>query len=121
MNAIEVEDRLKKLRSEIKTTPASKLDDVVKQVKALEALKAANLRPGDAYVLSKLPVLPPVMRPILPGQGSGDLVVGDSNYLYQSALLHNKVLAQQVAKAKQSKLVFPIPHLLAMVRRLLAQ
>lgn len=98
LNKIDVDEQIKKLRGLIKTLPASKLDDVVKQVKALEALKAANLRPGDAYVLSKLPVLPPVMRPVVPGQGSGDLIVGDSNYLYQSALLHNRVLAQQVAE-----------------------
>lgn len=97
LNQIDVNLQLQKLRELVKTAPMSKLDDYVKQIKALEALKASNLRPGDAYVLSKMPVLPPVMRPVVPGHGSGDLVVGDSNYLYQGAILHNKVLAQQVA------------------------
>ena len=43
------------------------------------------------------------MRPILPGNGGQELVVGDSNLLYQNAMLHNKVLAAQVS----SKLLPP--------------
>lgn len=97
LNQIDVNAQLAKLRASVKTLTASKLDDAVKQIKMLEALKAASLRPGDAYVLSKLPVLPPVMRPILPGHSGSDLVVGDSNYLYQSAMLHNRALAAQVS------------------------
>ncbi len=96
LNQIDVRERLQKLRASVKTVTASKLDDTVKQIKMLEALKSAGLRPGDAYVLSKLPVLPPIMRPILPGHTGSDLVVGDSNYLYQSAFLHNKALEAQV-------------------------
>lgn len=97
LNELDVDATLQKLRTTIKNAPTSKVDDLVKQIKALESLKAAGLKPGDAYVLSKLPVLPPVMRPIMPGHSGGDLVVGDSNYLYQSAMLHNRTLAQQVA------------------------
>jgi DNA-directed RNA polymerase beta subunit len=96
LNHIDVDARLAQLRTQVKTVSPSKLDDVVKQIKALEALKAAKLKPGDAYVLSKLPVLPPIMRPILPGASGGELVVGDSNYLYQSAILHNNALQTQV-------------------------
>ena len=96
LNQIDVVTRLAQLRTLAKTVAPSKLDDVVKQIKALEALKAAKLQPGDAYVLSKLPVLPPIMRPILPGQSGGELVVGDSNYLYQNAILHNQALQTQI-------------------------
>jgi len=95
LNQIDVESRLTELRNTIKGLSGAKLDDAVKQIKYLEALKRAGLRPGDAYVLTKLPVLPPVMRPILPGNGGQEMVVGDSNYLYQNAMLHNKVLKAQ--------------------------
>jgi DNA-directed RNA polymerase beta subunit len=95
LNQIDVDARLAQLRANMKGLPPSKLDDAVKQIKMLQALRAGGLKAGDAYVLSKLPVLPPVMRPILPGP-SGDLVVGDSNYLYQSAILHNNALHTQV-------------------------
>lgn len=106
LNEIDVDAKLKELRNDIKKAPASKVDDMVKQVKYLESLKRSNLKPGDAYVLTKLPVLPPIMRPILPGNGGQELVVGDSNLLYQNAMLHNKVLESQV----KTKLLPPDEH-----------
>ena len=96
LNAIDIADKLKQLHKELPALTGSKLDDAVKQVKYLEALKRADLKIGDAYVLTKLPVLPPIMRPVLPGKGGQELVVGDSNYLYQSAFLHNKTLQTQI-------------------------
>ena len=96
LNTIDVDSRLGEVRGAIKKLNGVKLDDAVKQLKFLEALQRQKLKPGDAYVLSKLPVLPPVMRPILPGKSGSELVVGDSNYLYQSAMLHNKSLQRQV-------------------------
>jgi len=96
LNTIDVDARIVELRNATKKLNGLKLDDTVKQLKFLEALQQQKLKPGDAYVLSKLPVLPPVMRPILPGKSGSELVVGDSNYLYQSAMLHNKSLQRQV-------------------------
>lgn len=96
LNTIDVANRIKELRAAIKKLNGVKLDDAVKQLKFLEALQKQELRPGDAYVLSKIPVLPPVMRPVLPGKSGAELVVGDSNYLYQSLMLHNKSLMRQV-------------------------
>lgn len=95
LKKIDVKDKLKELHDQSKTFKGSKLDDVVKQIKYLESLQRAGLEPHEAYVISKLPVLPPVMRPIQPGHGAQDLVVGDANYLYQSAILHNQALRQQ--------------------------
>lgn len=96
LNTINVDQAIAATRADIKRFNGTKLDDAVKKLKILEALHKQGLRPGDAYVLSKLPVLPPVMRPILPGKGGSELVVGDSNYLYQSAMLHNRSLQKQV-------------------------
>ena len=96
LNAVDVVARMKELRASIKQLNGTKLDDAVKLLKFLSALHRQDLRPGDAYVLSKLPVLPPIMRPILPGKSGSELVVGDSNYLYQSVMLHNRSLQRQV-------------------------
>jgi DNA-directed RNA polymerase beta subunit len=93
--AIDLEAREKELRGSLKSLKGSQLDDAVKQLKYVQALKKAGLG-ADSYVLSKLAVIPPVMRPILPGKGGQELVVGDSNYLYQNAFLHNKTLKAQV-------------------------
>jgi len=106
LNDIDVDAKLKELHAALKKAPPSKVDDLLKQTKYLDSLRRANLKAGDAYVLSKLPVIPPVMRPILPGNGGQELVVGDSNLLYQNAMLHNKVLASQVS----TKLLPPDEH-----------
>lgn len=96
LNKIDPAAREKELLAEMKWLKGADLDDAVKQVKYLRALQAQDLRPGDAYVISKLPVLPPIMRPILPTNQGGNLVVGDANELYRNAILHNKVLEAQV-------------------------
>jgi DNA-directed RNA polymerase beta subunit len=97
LNAIDLADKEKELRTQSKTFKGTKLDDVVKQIKYIKALQKVGLKAGDAYVISKIAVLPPVMRPILPGKGGQEMVVGDSNYLYQNAFLHNTTLKRQVA------------------------
>jgi hypothetical protein len=86
----------KTLRDRTNSANGAQLDDAVKQLKYLAALRKVGASPADAYVISKLPVIPPVMRPIAPGQGGREMVVGDSNYLYQSAFLHNAALKRQV-------------------------
>jgi DNA-directed RNA polymerase beta subunit len=98
LNSIDVAKRITELRESIKKLSGLKLDEAVKQLKFMEALKTQDLKPGDAYVLSKLPVLPPIMRPILAGKSGSEMVVGDPNYLYVSAMLHNKALQAQVDK-----------------------
>lgn len=95
LNKIDVAQKMRDLRAATKTLTGAKLDDAVKQLKYLDALQKVGLKPGDAYVLSKLPVLPPIMRPITPGKSGQELTVGDSNYLYQNAFLHNKTLKLQ--------------------------
>jgi DNA-directed RNA polymerase subunit beta len=95
LNKIDVDERLAALRKDLKALKGSEFDGALKQIKYLDAIKKQGLTAGDAYVISKMPVLPPVMRPILPGKGGGDMVVGDSNYLYQTLMLHNRALDQQ--------------------------
>jgi len=68
------------------------LDDTVKQLKALNSLERQGLTPDKAFVLSKLPVVPPVVRPILPSRGKRDLLISDANYLYRDAMLANDTL-----------------------------
>ena len=81
------------LKEEIRDASGTRLDNVVKQLKALQALKQQDLTADKAYVLSKLPIVPPVIRPILPSKGRRDLLVADANYLYRDAILANDTLA----------------------------
>ncbi len=79
----ELEETKAKLSSTVKAkgVDASNVDKMVKKVKHLQALDRIGIKPADAYVLSNLPVIPPVMRPVsmLPG---GKIRWADLNGLY---------------------------------------
>jgi DNA-directed RNA polymerase beta subunit len=107
--AIDLDEREKSLREEIRDATGARLDGALKQLKAVQALKREDLTPDKAYVISKLGVVPPVIRPILPAaHGRSDLLISDANYLYRDAMLANDSLAtakrvlppEEVAKAR---------------------
>lgn len=100
---INVDKKLKELEEGLKTVSKSKLDDHLKQIKSLRALKKNNLTPDKAYVLSSLPVLPPIMRPITPSV-KGDLLINDSNYLYRDVLLANEALGKTILNSDKKKI-----------------
>lgn len=91
LNKIDVDKHVTDLTERTRRLNGPKLDDAIKQLKYLSALKELSLRPGDAYVLSKVPVTPPVIRPILPLK-DGRIQVGDANLLYRDAFLANQKL-----------------------------
>jgi len=62
-----------------KTAPASGKDKMLKRYVAIERMRRAGVNPAD-YMLDKLPVIPPIYRPIT--SHNGLTMVADSNYLY---------------------------------------
>lgn len=110
LEKIDVDEQLAELRERSRKLRGAALDDVVKQTKYLTALKAANLKPHDAYVLSKVPITPPVIRPILPLK-DGRLQVGDANLLYRDAFLANDKLRESTGVLPSSELPKPRQHL----------
>jgi hypothetical protein len=88
LNAVDLKELEASLVRQTKTARGAKLDDAVKQLKYVRALQEAGHKgAGDAYVVSKIPVIPPVMRPILPSQRNGELQIADANYLYRDLAL----------------------------------
>ncbi len=110
LSQIDVDTKLRDLRAQSKKARGPALDGVVKQIKYLEALKERDLKPVNAYVISKVPVTPPVIRPILPLQ-DGRLQVGDANLLYKDAFLANDQLKQSVGTLPTDQLHAPRQHL----------
>lgn len=100
---INVDERLTELRADTQRLNGAALDGAVKQVKYLEALKKQGLTPDKAYTLSKIPVIPPVFRPIVP-QRDGRLLVGDANLLYRDAILANEQLKESKPLLPESSL-----------------
>jgi len=101
---INVDARIKSERERLKTLKGAELNDCVKQVKYLEALKREGIKPQDAYVLSKVPVIPPVFRPVTPQPNNPSQVsVGDSNKLYGHLIDVNNVVKGTVLQSDMPK------------------
>lgn len=93
LNSIDLDKKEDELLSLTKTKRGADLDNAVKQLKYIRALRAAgHEKIGDAYTLSKVPVIPPVMRPIMPSQRGNELQVSDINYLYRDVGLASEAL-----------------------------
>jgi hypothetical protein len=93
LNKLDINTLEEEYKNIIKSSRGDKLDKAVKGLKYVQALKKENLTPSRAYMLSALPVLPPVLRPILPGIGTQDVIVGDANYLYRDVILAKDALS----------------------------
>jgi len=87
-----IEDGLKKLNldreiqnrvQDVKTGNKSNRDEAVRALNYLTGLKTMELKPED-LMISKLPVLPPRMRPVM-RMGKMD-IINDANYLYHDLL-----------------------------------
>lgn len=83
LSKINVDEELKKVKEELPKLKGSALDKAMRKRKYLEALKGLKMRPDEAYILTKLPIIPPVFRPIVP-LPNGNLRVDDINLLYRN-------------------------------------
>ena len=90
LNRIDVTKELKESEDAVYEGKLGKadLDKAVKRVKYLRALRDMDMKPGDAYIMSVVPVTPPVMRPITVG-ATGDMMTNDADFLYRDLILQN--------------------------------
>ena len=68
---------------EFKSAPASRKDAAMKRYVAIERMRRNGVTP-DQYMLDRIPVLPPIYRPVTTYNGL--TMVADSNYLYAQLL-----------------------------------
>ena len=88
----DIKDRLAKIDlkleaakalNEFKEAPLSKKDAALKRYVAIERMNRLGVSP-DQYMLDRIPVLPPIYRPVTTHNGL--TMVADSNYLYAQML-----------------------------------
>jgi DNA-directed RNA polymerase beta subunit len=110
LKGIDVDKKIVDLRKHMITAQGPDLDNTVKQLKYLQALKEEKLAPHEAYMMSKVPVIPPVFRPILPEKRDpSQLMVADANKLYAHLMDTNNVLkttALESDRGKHRQMVF---------------
>jgi DNA-directed RNA polymerase subunit beta' len=92
--SIDLDQREKDVLERLKGLRADKRDNAIKELKYVRALRKAELRPEEAYVVSKVPVPPPIYRPIIPSQSGGRLQISDPNYLLRDTMIANDMLSK---------------------------
>lgn len=89
--SFDVDERLKEVQEKARTAVGSDLNRYNRSASYLKGLKKLKLDPFEAYMTSKIAVIPPKFRPIIE-QRDGGLRVADSNLLYRDVLLTKQTL-----------------------------
>jgi DNA-directed RNA polymerase beta subunit len=93
LSKIDLAKREREIRGKLGSLKGVGRDNAIKELKYIKTLRRNDIRPEKAYLTSKVPVVPPLFRPIVPGK-RGDLQVSDANYLYRDAMLANDLLSK---------------------------
>lgn len=81
--SINLDTEAAKALNDFKNSTASKKDTALKRYVAIERMRRLGVSP-DQYMLDRIPVIPPIFRPI--STHNGLTMVADSNYLYAQLL-----------------------------------
>jgi len=88
---INLDKEIAKARAEIDSGKKTYRDKAVKRLQYLKAAKRLDQHPKD-WMMDRVPVLPPMFRPVSLLGDSGNLLVDDPNYLYKEVFDANKAL-----------------------------
>jgi len=91
LRGLDLDAELKKTLTALKGARKYKLSRLRRRVRYLQALKAAELNPADAYMRKHIPIMPPKFRPVSV-MDSGNTTAADVNQLYKGLSLTNQKL-----------------------------
>jgi DNA-directed RNA polymerase subunit beta len=85
LDKIDVDGAIAQARADIRSGRKGARDAAVRKLGYLKTAKKLGLHPRD-WMLDKVPVLPPVFRPVSTMAGSKMPLVADANYLYKEVI-----------------------------------
>ena len=88
LDAVNVEEEITKTDAAANNARATALNKLNRRLRYLTALKELNLSPKEAYINSKIPVLPPKFRQITE-MPDGSVSVADANHGYRELIMIN--------------------------------
>lgn len=93
LSGIKIPERIHDIKEELPKAPKTKKEKLLKELKLLKSLHSLDMRPENAYVISKIPVIPPQFRPVyeLP---SGAVETSSVNHLYRDLGLINDAIKE---------------------------
>ena len=97
LSQIDVDKDLRTAKVALDKATPLQVNSLNRRVRFLQTLKKHNLSPSDAYMMSIVPVLPPILRPIYP-MASGDIQVSPINKHYRDVAL----ISDQIKQIRQA-------------------
>lgn len=89
--SLNIDQELARAREAIKGTRRGERDKAVRRLAHLKDSQRLGIHPKD-WLLTKVPVVPPLLRPVSLMQQSGTPMVSDPNYLYKELIEANNLL-----------------------------
>ena len=99
LSNIKLDQALVQAREDIKSGKQASRDDAVRRLSYLKASKDQNIHPRE-WMVDKVPVIPPLFRPVSIMQGTGGRLVSDANYLYKEVFDANQNLKGLTGKVE---------------------
>lgn len=93
LDKINTTDRIDQVQAELGRAHGARRTALNRELKYLQALSREGLKPSQAFIIEKLPVLPPAMRPIYADE-RGALISSDINTLYRDVGAVNEKLTE---------------------------
>jgi DNA-directed RNA polymerase beta subunit len=93
LDRINLDQAIEQCRADIASGRRTKRDEAVRKLAFLKSAQENKLHPRD-WILSSVPVLPPIFRPVSVMQGSGGQLIADANLLYKDLFEANNVLKE---------------------------
>ncbi len=93
LEKINVPREIAKARVQMTGGSRQKRDEAVRKLGYLKMLQKTGLSPAD-WMMSKVPVLPPIFRPVSVMGDTGTPLVSDANYMYKEMLEADKNLKE---------------------------
>lgn len=95
LGALNLDNEIKLAQQDIESGRKGRRDTAVRKLKYLKAAKKLDIHPRE-WIIDRVPVLPPLFRPIslMQGKSQPTPLVADANYLYKELLDANKNLEE---------------------------
>jgi DNA-directed RNA polymerase subunit beta len=93
---LDLKREITKAEQEIKGSKKTIRDDAIRKLAYLKSADRLKIHPKE-WMLSRVPVIPPIYRPVSVMQGNGNPLVSDPNYLYKELHDSNEALKELAA------------------------
>lgn len=92
LKSMDLEKMEKEVGDQLERTTSEQTENKLsRRLRYIKALRNSGISPEKAYILNKMPVLPPNMRPIV-GTEDENQIVSEVNFLYRDLMLSNEAL-----------------------------